>query len=61
MNETNRFVHYFTEETRIDVKASGRVDRRDVISIACGAKVGEADNRKRQVTCQDCRAEMRKK
>ena len=51
-------VHFFVDERRITVSGS-RVVIKDVVKVLCGAKRGEADNRKRFVTCDDCKKRQR--
>lgn len=47
-------VHYFEEFDHIEVSDS-RVKRGVEVRVLCGASEGEADNRRRCVTCPDCR------
>lgn len=48
-------IHFAVAETRITVRG-GKVVIRERFAIYCGAKTGEADTRRRYVTCERCRA-----
>lgn len=51
-------VHFFTEEKRIVVRG-GIVTISEDVSILCEATRGNADNRRRFVTCEDCKLKLK--
>ena len=52
MDQTD-YIHYFQEFDNITVE-HGQVNRGTTINILCGATSGEANNRKTDVTCEEC-------
>jgi len=51
-------IHYFAEFDQIKI-IKGKINKSIIIKVLCGATTGEADNRKKYVTCSKCKQIMK--